>query len=79
VSAHTPGPWSVIYEVGGGPFMISLAIAGEPCHRPYRVSYGKQTRFLRTYSDAAHELGCCILHMLACDGMIPEGLEGGDL
>lgn len=36
----------------------------------YTVQYGKQVTAGLTYSQAAHELGCCILHSLTCACLI---------
>lgn len=34
------------------------------------VTYGKQTSVGLTYSQAAQELGECIMHALACEGKL---------
>lgn len=36
-------------------------------HR-FRVTYRLQVRDDLGYGDAAKELGCCLMHQLACDG-----------
>ena len=36
----------------------------------FRVTYGKQETGCDDYETAAKELGLCIMHALACEGMI---------
>jgi len=36
----------------------------------FQVTYGLQVHKGLSYSDAAHRLGCCILHALACEGKL---------
>jgi len=36
----------------------------------FTVIYGLQIKSHLNYSDAAHELGCCIMHALACEGKL---------
>jgi hypothetical protein len=36
----------------------------------FTVVYHKQVREGLTYADAAHELGECIMHALACEGKL---------
>lgn len=36
----------------------------------FRVTYGKQTLTNLTYRDAAKELGECLMHALACEGLL---------
>ncbi len=38
----------------------------------FKVAYGKQFKDNLDYSQAAHELGCCIMHALACEGQIVQ-------
>ena len=44
--------------------MVQLA------NRRFRVIYGKQIRTGLDYSQAAAELGACIMHALACEGKL---------
>lgn len=43
----------------------------------FRVTYGRQVADDLTYTKAAMELGCCIMHQLACDGHL-NNLSGED-
>lgn len=43
--------------------------------KSFRVTYGKQVRDRLNYSDAAHELGECVLHALACMGKLDNSGE----
>jgi len=36
----------------------------------FKVTYGKQIKSGLNYSDAAHELGACLMHAMACDGKL---------
>lgn len=36
----------------------------------FRVTYGLQVKSRLTYEQAAHELGECIFHALACEGKL---------
>jgi len=36
----------------------------------FRVTYGKQVKSDLTYGEAYEELGACLLHQLACNGLI---------
>lgn len=36
----------------------------------FTVRYGKQVTAGLDYAKAAYELGCCLMHALACEGMI---------
>lgn len=36
----------------------------------FRVTYGLQVKQYLTYAQACEELGACLLHQLACDGLI---------
>lgn len=38
----------------------------------FQVTYGLQVHKGLSYSKAAHELGRCILHALACEGKLDE-------
>ena len=49
------------------PFGIRLIQSGLD---RFSVVYGAQCRDNLTYADAAHELGGCIFHALACEGAI---------
>lgn len=42
----------------------------------FTVIYGKQTRKGMTYTQAAQELGACIMHALACDGKLDNREKG---
>jgi hypothetical protein len=41
----------------------------------FRVTYGKQVTDNMDYRAACFELGACIMHSLACDGLI-DNTEG---
>lgn len=43
----------------------------------FTVSYGLQVKKDLDYSQAAKELGCCIFHHLACEGVL-DNRERGD-
>lgn len=36
----------------------------------FTVVYFKQVKKGLTYSQAARELGCCLMHQAACDGLL---------
>jgi len=40
------------------------------------VTYGLQVKDHLTYGQAAKELGCCIMHALACDGKLDNRAKG---
>ena len=42
----------------------------------FRVTYGQQVKAGLTYSQAATELGACIMHALACDGRLDNRARG---
>lgn len=42
----------------------------QSAHGKFRVTYGKQVRRDLDYVEAAHELGECIFHALACEGKV---------
>lgn len=39
----------------------------------FTVTYGKQVRAGLDYAQAAHEFGLCVMHALACDGLLDTG------
>jgi hypothetical protein len=41
----------------------------------FRVTYGKQVKANLDYAAAAHELGECIFHALACEGNLDNEAE----
>lgn len=41
----------------------------------FRVTYWKQVKSNLTYAEAAHELGECIFHALACDSKLDNDGE----
>jgi hypothetical protein len=41
----------------------------------FTVTYGKQIKHRLDYIDAATELGCCIMHALACDSLLDNSGE----
>lgn len=47
---------------------IKVEQRGENGH--FRVTYGLQVKDGLTYAQAAHELGECIFHWLACEGKL---------
>lgn len=59
-----------------------LAIAGFPIQLwqegkdNFKVIYGKQVKANLTYARAAAEYGECIMHALACDGVLDNRLPG---
>lgn len=42
----------------------------------FTVVYGKQVKKGLTYADAASELGACLMHQAACDGVLDNRLPG---
>jgi hypothetical protein len=42
----------------------------------FTVKYGLQIKAKLTYSEAASELGACIMHALACDGKLDNREKG---
>lgn len=40
--------------------------------RGFTVRYGEATKERLTYGEAATELGACILHAMACEGLLRE-------
>ena len=42
----------------------------------FTVRYGKQVRTKLRYSEAATELGSCIMHFLACEGRLDNSMPG---
>lgn len=56
------------FKIGGGPtYQISLAQQGPNL---FTVTYGKQVHYGLTYREAAVEIGECIMHSLACEGLV---------
>ena len=45
----------------------------EDRNKLFRVTYGKQVRDHLLYDDAATELGACLMHALACEGLLDNG------
>lgn len=41
----------------------------------FRVTYGKQVKSGLAYREAATDLGCCIMHALACDGKLDNSID----
>ena len=42
----------------------------------FTVRYGLQVKKQLDYGDAATELGCCIMHKLACDSLLDNRRKG---
>lgn len=59
------------FELPDAAFPIKLE-QHETARGLFRVTYGKQVRDGLNYVDAAHELGECILHALACDSKLVD-------
>ena len=55
------------FELPEAAFPIKLE---QDARGKFRVTYGQQVRTNLGYSAAAHELGECIFHALACDGKL---------
>lgn len=53
-----------------GSHMIELRQQGR---NRFSVRYGLQLHAGLTYSEAAADLGSCIMHMQACDGLLDNG------
>lgn len=53
-----------------GDFNIKLEQRETPGPRAFRVTYGAQVRDRLTYVEAAHELGECLMHCLACESKL---------
>ena len=43
--------------------------------RKFRVSYGMQVKSGLSYSQAAMELGACLMHSAACEGDLDNNTE----
>lgn len=54
-----------MFDYSLGPLQIEQRANGL-----FRVTYGKHVRDGLTYAEAAHEYGECILHHLACEGLL---------
>ena len=61
------------YTFENGAFPIHLDQQGRD---RFTVIYGKQVKNDLTYGEAASELGTCIMHALACEGMLDNRLKG---
>jgi hypothetical protein len=59
--------YSDCYRTEISQFPITLAQRGPD---DFRVTYGKQVKSELNYSQAARELGSCIMHALACESKI---------
>lgn len=44
----------------------------ETGRRLFRVTYGQHVRDRLTYAEAAHELGECLMHCLACESKLGD-------
>jgi hypothetical protein len=60
------------YTLGDHPQSIQLIQTGVD---RFKVIYGKQVESGLNYSDAAHELGACIMHRQACEGELDNRTE----
>ena len=66
----------------GKKLCATFAVAGMPImlHQEakdrFTVTYWKQVTDGLTYSQAATELGSCIMHALACDGQLDNRARG---
>ena len=63
------------YEMKGGPFTrIALEQSTNPrkiaADESFRVTYGMQVKNELSYNEAASELGACIMHRAACEGLL---------
>lgn len=61
----TPGQHSVVLSCASDP--VRAAFHDWP---KFSVIYGKDLKQNLTPSDAAHELGVCIIHALECNGWV---------
>ena len=55
------------FEYGQNPITVRLI---QTDFDRFTVRYGKQIKTDLNYSDAAHELGACLMHYAACDGRL---------
>ena len=62
------------YQAFAG-YMITLTQTGID---RFTVQYGKQVKSNLTYAQAAAELGACIMHSRACDGVLDNREPGED-
>lgn len=65
---------TLCYELGTAQWPIKLEQTGIDS---FTVTYGLQVKRKLTYGQAATELGSCIMHKLACDGLL-DNREKGD-
>lgn len=57
-------------ELAGFPIVLEQRSANS-----FRVTYGRQVGNVVSYDRAATELGCAIMHALACEGRIDTPSE----
>lgn len=60
-------PATIAFETTIAGFRIVLI---KDRQKLYRVVYGQQTKPFLDYTEAAHELGECIMHALQCEGRL---------
>lgn len=58
-------PTDIVFETGD-----TLVQLRQFKNKQFRVTYGQDTRDDLGYRDAAHNLGYCLMHALACAGRI---------
>ena len=63
----------VCYSVEIAGYEIKLIQTGG---ENFSVVYGAQTKTRLNYSEAAHELGGCIMHALACEDKLDNREKG---
>lgn len=63
----------ICIEIKDLAYPISLEQQG---HQRFTVTYGKQVRTHLNYSQAAAELGSCIMHALACEARLDNRGRG---
>ncbi len=61
------------HETKGLAFPIELLQQGKD---RFTVRYGKQVKKELNYAEAAAEYGACIMHALACDGLLDNRQRG---
>lgn len=73
-------PKTVFTTGGANPYdgattadLITLTQSGRD---NFAVTYGLQVKARLTYAEAAKELGACIMHDCACDGLLDNRAKG---
>ncbi len=58
---------TVNFEGSGHQYAVSIK---QTSKKRYTVTYGLQVRTGLSYSEAAKELGLCLMHSMACESLI---------